>query len=169
MIEKCTANDLDTLISICRQTFSETFGRQNSQQDMDEFLDKTYNKSTLGSQLSDPKKAFYFAKDDQKVLGYLQLNLPEAQTEPDFPDSLEIQRIYIINEAKGRRLGSDFMDLAFQRAKELGLSYIWLGVWEYNFPVQKFYLDKGFHFFSSHEFILGQDRQKDLLMKKSVY
>ena len=50
----------------------------------------------------------------------------------------------------------------------LEIQRIWLGVWEKNFPAQKFYTDKGFRKFSEHAFVLGDDVQTDFLMKKEL-
>jgi ribosomal protein S18 acetylase RimI-like enzyme len=53
-------------------------------------------------------------------------------------------------------------------AAEKRLDYIWLGVWEHNYNARGFYEHNGFKVFGSHEFLLGDDRQTDLLMKKSL-
>ena len=57
------------------------------------------------------------------------------------------------------------MQKAIKIAKESNLDYIWLGVWEHNFPAIKFYEKHGFKKFSTHIFKLGNDEQTDYLMK----
>lgn len=71
-------------------------------------------------------------------------------------------------EVNGKLIGTVLMNLAEKKARELGVSFIWLGVWEKNFPAQKFYTDKGFRRFSEHAFVLGDDIQTDFLMKKEL-
>jgi ribosomal protein S18 acetylase RimI-like enzyme len=60
------------------------------------------------------------------------------------------------------------MESALKLAKEKGVDYVWLGVWEHNHKAIKFYQDKGFIRFGEHVFVLGEDRQTDFLMKKAL-
>jgi len=43
---------------------------------------------------------------------------------------------------------------------------VWLGVWEENPRAIKFYKKNGFVEFDKHTFVLGEDEQTDILMKK---
>jgi len=45
---------------------------------------------------------------------------------------------------------------------------IWLGVWEHNHNAVHFYKQWGFEIFGAHPFILGDDKQTDVLMKKQL-
>ena len=124
-------------------------------------MDEAYSGQKLKSELEDKESETFFAVENQKALGVLKINTGNAETESGFENSLEIQRIYVLKEAKGLGIGTAFMSLAEKKAKELG-------VWEKNFPAQKFYTDKGFRKFSGHSFVLGDDVQTDFLMKKEL-
>jgi ribosomal protein S18 acetylase RimI-like enzyme len=78
---------------------------------------------------------------------------------------LEIQRIYVVQEYKGRHIGSKLLKKAMEVAKNNNHSYIWLGVWENNQNAIRFYEKHGFEKYDSHIFKLGQDEQIDHLMK----
>ena len=45
---------------------------------------------------------------------------------------------------------------------------IWLGVWEHNQKAIEFYKKWGFEVFGKYIFVLGNDPQNDLLMKKEI-
>lgn len=167
-IKKCSLDDILDLQKIYRQTFFETFSEQNSEENMRIFLDKAYNEEKLKSEIEDKESETFLAVENQKTLGVLKINTGNAETESGLENSLEIQRIYILKESKGLGIGTVFMNLAEKKARELGVSFIWLGVWEKNFPAQKFYTDKGFRKFSEHAFVLGDDIQTDFLMKKEL-
>lgn len=167
-IKKCSLDDILDLQKIYRQTFFETFSEQNSEENMRIFLDKAYSEEKLKSEIEDKESETFLAVENQKTLGVLKINTGNAETESGLENSLEIQRIYILKESKGLGIGTVFMNLAEKKARELGVSFIWLGVWEKNFPAQKFYTDKGFRRFSEHAFILGDDIQTDFLMKKEL-
>lgn len=168
MIKKCTLDELDDLQKICCETFVETFENENSKEDMEKFLEESYNKNVLINELNNNESETYLVYKDGKVAGYLKINKGEAQTESGYENSLEIQRIYILKEFKGKHIGSDLMELAEKRAREWNLKYIWLGVWEHNYSALEFYKSKGYEKFSEHVFVLGEDRQTDYLMKKYV-
>lgn len=167
-IKKCSLDDILDLQKIYRQTFFETFSEQNSEENMRIFLDKAYNEEKLKSEIEDKESETFLAVENQKILGVLKINTGNAETESGLENSLEIQRIYILKESKGLGIGTVLMNLAEKKARELGVSFIWLGVWEKNFPAQKFYTDKGFRRFSEHAFVLGDDIQTDFLMKKEL-
>ena len=167
-IKKCSLDDILDLQKIYRQTFFETFSEQNSEENMRIFLDKAYSEEKLKSEIENKESETFLAVENQKILGVLKINTGNAETESGLENSLEIQRIYILNESKGLGIGTVLMNLAEKKARELGVSFIWLGVWEKNFPAQKFYMDKGFRRFSEHAFVLGDDIQTDFLMKKEL-
>lgn len=167
-IKKCSLDDILDLQKIYRQTFFETFSEQNSEENMRIFLDKAYSEEKLKSEIEDKESETFLAVENQKILGVLKINTGNAETESGLENSLEIQRIYILKESKGLGIGTVFMNLAEKKARELGVSFIWLGVWEKNFPAQKFYTDKDFRRFSEHAFVLGDDIQTDFLMKKEL-
>ena len=132
------------------------------------FLDKAYSEEKLKSEIENKESETFLAVENQKILGVLKINTGNAETESGLKNSLEIQRIYILKDSKGLGIGTVLMNLAEKKARELGVSFIWLGVWEKNFPAQKFYTDKGFRKFSEHSFVLGDDVQTDFLMKKEL-
>ena len=167
-IKKCSLDDILDLQKIYRQTFFETFSEQNSEENMRIFLDKAYSEEKLKSEIENKESETFLAVENQKILGVLKINTGNAETESGLENSLEIQRIYILKESKGLGIGTVLMNLAEKKARERGVSFIWLGVWEKNFPAQKFYTDKGFRRFSEHAFVLGDDIQTDFLMKKEL-
>ena len=167
-IKKCSLDDILDLQKIYRQTFFETFSEQNSEENMRIFLDKAYSEEKLKSEIENKESETFLAVENQKILGVLKINTGNAETESGLENSLEIQRIYILKESKGLGIGTVLMNLAEKKARELEVSFIWLGVWEKNFPAQKFYTDKGFRRFSEHAFVLGDDIQTDFLMKKEL-
>ncbi len=167
-IKKCGLPQLKILQNLCRTTFKETFTSGNTKEDMEKHLDTAYSDDKLKRQLESPDSVTYIAYCDGVPSGYVQLNKGEMQAEKGYNGSLEIQRIYVLQAAKGKGVGTRFMKIAEQTAKEWGLDYIWLGVWEHNEAAIGFYKSKGFEELSEHIFIVGDDRQRDIIMKKSI-
>lgn len=79
--------------------------------------------------------------------------------------ALEIERIYVLSEYHGKRIGQLLYEKAMQIAKQSNADYIWLGVWEENPRAISFYKKNGFVEFDKHIFKLGDDEQTDIMMK----
>lgn len=168
MIRECSVEDVKLLQKICSETFKETFEEENTEENLNQFLEEAYNLEKLTKELKDINSKTYLVFEDDEVVGYLKLNRGDAQTEDGYENSLEVQRIYILKKCKGKGIGSELMKLSEEEAKKYGLSYIWLGVWEHNTAAIEFYKKNGFKKFSEHVFVLGDDRQTDYLMKKTL-
>lgn len=164
-IRKATLNDVDQLLKISRQTFSETFSADNSADDMKKYLDENFSIDKLANELNNKNSEFYFTTLDNIVIGYLKLNFGEAQTELKDSKTLEIERIYVLKEYHGKSVGQILYEQAIQVAKQKEAEYIWLGVWEENLKAINFYKKNGFTEFDRHIFKLGNDEQTDIMMK----
>ncbi|MDF7814004.1 N-acetyltransferase [Hymenobacter sp. YC55] len=158
-------SDLDRLQQIGRQTFFETFAASNSEQNMQTYLAEGFSKEKLTAALLEPHSAFYFAEMAGRVIGYLKVNTGPAQTEQQVAHTLEIERIYVLQEFHGHRVGQVLYEHALALAQQAQAEYLWLGVWEENVRAIRFYEKNGFVAFGQHVFTLGDDEQTDILMK----
>lgn len=165
---KLTPEDLEELQRVARETFIETFGEQNTTEDLEAYTEKAFSLDQLTNELVNSNSLFYFLKADGETAGYLKLNDDEAQTENVVDNSLEIERLYVKKNFQGQGLGSKMIDQALEAAFELDKRYIWLGVWEKNEKALKFYDKLGFKEHGRHTFQLGGDPQTDLLLVKEM-
>ncbi len=164
-IEQINNSHIAALQQIGRQTFSETFAESNSAENMAKYLEEAYAYEKLIEELNNPYSFFYFAMLDEKVIGYLKLNMGGSQTELKDNDALEIERIYVLKEFHGKKVGQLLFDKAIEIAKAQQLAYVWLGVWEENKRALQFYTKNGFVEFDQHVFVLGNEAQTDIMMK----
>lgn len=167
-IQRATLSDISRLQDIGRQTFYETFSASNSQENMVKYLEEGFSREKLAIEISDRHSEFYFAVLDEKVIGYLKLNFGNSQTELQHSDSLEIERIYVLQQYHGKKVGQALYEKAMQAADEKNANYVWLGVWEENPRAIQFYQKNGFVEFDKHIFRLGDDEQTDIMMKKKL-
>ena len=164
-IKKIGPAEFERLQNISKQTFTETFAGDNSSEDMTEYLSRAFSTDKLRIEADNPGSEFYFGLIDNIVVGYLKINTGEAQTEQLDTNALEVERIYVLKEFQGKRTGQILLDKAIQIARQKKVTCIWLGVWEKNEKAIKFYRKNGFIEFDKHIFVLGSDRQTDILMK----
>ena len=164
-IEQINHSHIAALQQIGRQTFSETFAESNTAENMAKYLEEAYSFEKLSAELNNPNSLFYFAILDEKVIGYLKLNMCGSQTELKDNDALEIERIYVLKDYHGKKVGQLLFDKAIAIAKQQHLAYVWLGVWEENKRALQFYTKNGFVEFDQHVFVLGDEAQTDIMMK----
>ncbi|MBD1422583.1 GNAT family N-acetyltransferase [Sphingobacterium chuzhouense] len=164
-IKKVTLNYIDQLQKIGRQTFHETFSTGNTEDNMTKYLYEGFSIEKLTSELSDNNAEFYFATYDNKVIGYLKINFGQSQTELKDDKAVEIERIYVLKEYHGKKVGQILYDKAINIARQKNADYVWLGVWNENPRAINFYKKNGFVEFDKHIFKLGNDEQIDIMMK----
>ena len=156
-IKTVTLPEADQLQKIARQTFSEAFSIGNTGANMEKYLDEGFSLEKLSSELEDNNSAFYFATLEEKIIGYLKLNFGPSQTDLKDDRALEIERIYVLKEFHGKKVGQLLYDKAIQIARQANADYVWLGVWEQNPRAIRFYKKNGFVEFDKHIFKLGDD------------
>ena len=167
-IKKCTADNLEELILLSKETFYQTFAAQNTAEDMETYLETAFSKDKLYRELCAPNTSFFFLYADESLAGYLKLNEYPSQTDVNDENSLEIERIYVLKDFQGLGLGRYLMEYSINTAADNGKNYVWLGVWEKNEKALKFYKKNGFYRIGEHSFVIGNDVQTDYIMRKDL-
>ena len=164
-IKKIGLEQLVPLQEIGRKTFYDTFFESDSEESMKAYLDTSFSTEKLTAELENPNSEFYFATQNEVVIGYLKVNFGSAQTELQDANAVEIERIYVLQDYHGKQVGQLLFEKAMAIAKNNHCNYIWLGVWEENHRALQFYTKNGFVAFDKHIFVLGEEEQTDIMMK----
>lgn len=167
-IRKATISNLDAIQNISIQTFIETFAAVNTPENIENYIEESFNPEQLTSELSNSNSVFYLAVLGNETIGYLKINFGNAQTENGNKNALEVHRIYVLKAFHGKNVGQLLIDEAIKIAEQTGVDSIWLGVWEENHRALRFYAKNGFLAFDKHIFTLGNDEQTDLLMQLHI-
>ena len=161
-------NEIHELLKISKETFIEAFSNQNSEENMQKYLEENLSIQQLTNELLNSESSFYFARINEKIIGYLKINFGKAQTDFKEDDSIEIERVYVSEEFQGKNVGQNLLNKAIEICSEKSAQSLWLGVWEKNYKAIRFYQKNGFVEFGNHPFILGDDIQTDILMKRHL-
>lgn len=167
-IKKINSDDIKILQKISIETFTDTFGEQNSSENLKNYLEKAFNSKKLLSEIANPFSDFYLIYFAKEPAGYLKLNDGEAQSEKMDEEALEIERIYIRKKFQRNGLGKFLLNKAIDIAKNQDKKIIWLGVWENNKNAIEFYKKSGFIQSGQHSFYMGSEKQVDFIMKKKL-
>ncbi len=165
-LTKASPEDLTTIQTLGKKTFYETFAPYNTEESIQEYLEKSFTPEKMEKELNNPDSQFFIAWENDLPVGYLKVNTGSAQTELQGDEALEIERIYVKAEYHGKKVGQLLYEKALNVAKELYKSWIWLGVWEENKKAIRFYEKNGFIAFDQHIFRMGEEEQTDIMMKK---
>lgn len=167
-IKKCTPEDSRKLQEISYETFNETFKDQNSPENMKAYLDRAFNLQQLNEELINTSSQFFFIYIHNEISGYLKVNTHDAQSEDMGDESLEIERIYIRKLFQKHGLGKLLLNKAIEIAIKHNKKKIWLGVWEKNENAIAFYKKMGFVQSGTHTFHMGDEKQIDSIMTKTL-
>lgn len=159
----------EKLLAFSKENFEHTYAHLNTPENMKLYLESEFTEEAFAQELANPDCAFYTAMDGDQLVGYYKLNFNEAQSEPDYPNSAELARIYVHPDYKGQHIGKQMIRHALQEAKNRQTDYLWLGVWEKNMAARSFYAQLGFEPIGDHVFYLGNDAQRDLILKRGLY
>ncbi len=168
VIRKAQKNEAALIADMSRQTFYDTFVGDNTKEDIDKFMNEQFRRDDLIKEVETDDGIFFLAFEEDEPLGYVRLRDGEYFNEFGGKTSIEIVRIYAVTSAIGKGVGRALMNRCIDTAKELNRQIIWLGVWEHNKRAIDFYTKWGFEKFGQHVFVLGNDVQTDLLMKKEL-
>jgi GNAT superfamily N-acetyltransferase len=160
--------DLASLLDLAQTSFVQAFTEGNKPENVQAYLSQAFTQVQLEKEWRNPASTFLLASLEGKLVGYTKVNLAAAQTDVQDPESLEVARLYTLEEVWGKGVGQFLLDAALDFAKEKGKTFVWLGVWEHNARAIRFYEKNGFKSFGSHPFPFGDETQNDWLMRVQV-
>lgn len=167
-IRHAAEKDALLIADISRQSFYETFAPQNAKTDMDIFMNVQFTRGRLMLEVGQPENIFLLAYNENEVAGYAKLRDKRLPKQIGSSNALEIARLYAMPHMIGKGVGKLLMEKSLEIALERKKDTVWLGVWKQNKKAINFYKAWGFAIFDECDFILGNDLQKDWLMKKSL-
>jgi ribosomal protein S18 acetylase RimI-like enzyme len=173
LIRRATLQDLEVLVRLGKQTFSEAFAADNDPADMAQYLDTAFSPSTLRQQLASPDSVFLLlqtsaAAGQAESIGYARLIERSPIPNDETDNAIELSRLYVLQRELGKGYGSGLMQACLEYAAKHGFDTIWLGVWEQNVRAQQFYQRWGFRKIGTQAFVLGKDIQNDDVLRRSV-
>ncbi|NHF59153.1 GNAT family N-acetyltransferase [Flavobacteriaceae bacterium TP-CH-4] len=167
-LQKCTLDSLGELVEISKKTFADAFEAANDPEDFRNYLDFAFDTVKLESELTNPNSDFYFVYQNGTLVGYFKLNQNDAQTDVGLPESMELERIYVLEPFQGQGIGEWILEAVKKIALTMGKEFIWLGVWQKNRAAITFYERHGFIKFGTHPYYIGKDKQTDWLMRVAL-
>ena len=160
--------DAHLVADLSRQTFYEAFASQNTTENMDKFMNEQFTRQKLIDEVKEPWLIFFLAFIENQPVGYVKMRDAAVPLDLVNRSCIEIARIYSVQHSIGKGVGKKLMQACHDFAKQKQKEVLWLAVWEENHRAIDFYSKWGFEKFGVQDFILGDDVQRDWLMKKLI-
>lgn len=163
-----TTDDVKMLSELGAKTFYDTYAPDNTPENINAYMKRSFSTEDQFNELSNPNIIFLIAELGNRHVGYAKLKLDSKNESITGTNTMEIERIYSLQEYIGKGIGKALMQAAIDEAKQKDCNSIWLGVWEKNPRAINFYKKWGFKEVGTHTFMLGDDPQRDFIMELNL-
>jgi ribosomal protein S18 acetylase RimI-like enzyme len=162
-IRHATVADAAALAEIAERTFRDTFAEHNTPEDLEAYIASAYGEEKQRRELESGHIVLLGESDDGELIAYTQMRRVESPH-----GEVEIARFYVDRNHHGRGIAQQLMQAAYDTARALGATNIWLGVWEHNLRAIAFYAKCGYRDVGSQPFLVGSDLQTDRVMARVI-
>jgi ribosomal protein S18 acetylase RimI-like enzyme len=144
-IKQADNGDAAMLSLLGRITFAETFGHlfERHPDDLRAYLDATFGVAKITASLCKRENTYWLALREGLPIGYAKLKAPSAAPGKDAAKAAQLQKIYLLREFLGQKLGGGMLEAVIQSATP-GSELIWLDVLQENGRAIRFYERHGF-------------------------
>nr|WP_299388807.1 GNAT family N-acetyltransferase [Allomuricauda sp.] len=136
VIREIQAKDNTTVAAVVRQVLLDMGVPKVGTAYADKALDDMY--ATYDA----PKAAYFVAEEHGRIIGCAGI----AQLENYDGNVCELQKMYLLEEARGKGLGSKMIEVCLAKAKEFGYEGCYLETMPYMKAAQKLYQRNGFEY-----------------------
>ena len=167
-IRQATTADAALYSAIAQASFVDTFGKDNTPDDMAQYCADAFSEAIQRRELADERNVVLVAERDGGVVGYAMLRIDNAPDSVPDRDAIEIARLYSVARVIGTGVGAALMQRSLEIGAARGHRSVWLGVWEHNPRAIAFYERWGFVDVGAKSFVLGADHQTDRVMMRTL-
>lgn len=152
-----TEKDAPTIVNIGNISVKEAHLGSCPEEILDEYLSKHYNTGTIKRELADATNIYSIITYKGQPAGFSKIvfNAPHAAVNGG--NTTKLDRIYLLKEFQGAKLGYQLLQYNIQLAKNNQQSAIWLFTWVGNKKAIAFYTRAGFTTIGSHHFHVAQE------------
>jgi ribosomal protein S18 acetylase RimI-like enzyme len=167
-IHQGLASDAPALADFAARVFREAFGADSRPDDLHAHLAATFGTPQQTAELTDPAVVTLLAENRQTLVAYAQVRRHPPPPCVTQARPVELHRFYVDRPAHGKGVARLLMAEVGQAARRLQGRHLWLSTWERNARAIAFYKKIGFKEVGRADFVVGSDRQQDLVMVAEV-
>ncbi|MFT3947503.1 MAG: GNAT family N-acetyltransferase [Agriterribacter sp.] len=169
-IRKATPEDCNTIVDLGRRTFVETYSEVTHDEVLQAYMEKKFTPEVIEKEMNKPDACFYIGFVDHTPAAFTKLRSGRKAKGLEEVNGIEIERIYVLKEYQGLKVGKLMMDSCKEIAVQDKYDMIWLQVWQHNNKAIQFYQKAGFVIYETTTFNYTKDKtQEDFLMRLNLY
>lgn len=169
-IRKAATDDCNIIADLGRKTFVETYSEATHNEALQAYLEKKFTPDVINAELRNPDACFYIGFVEDAPVAFTKLRNDRKAKNLELLNGMEIERIYVLKEFQGLKVGRSMMDRCKEIAVEDKYDIIWLQVWQHNTKAIQFYQKAGFVIYETTTFNYTKDiTQEDFLMRLNLY
>ncbi|KAK3847692.1 MAG: acetyltransferase [Linnemannia gamsii] len=167
-LRQATPDDASVLAELGALTFTHTFGQMYTSKDLQDYITTTYTVEQHLIPLTDSRESFWLLEDENGQamafgwVGACKLPVPNLES-----NAGEIKRLYVHPDHQGKKLGSRILKRMLDWLGDEGFGPLYIGVWSENYGAQRLYARYGFEKVSEYEFVVGNHRDHEFILKRS--
>jgi GNAT superfamily N-acetyltransferase len=167
-IQLAESSDAFSLSQLAEKTFRDAFAQLNDKENFERYVALSFTEKQIRSEILDNASTFLIAKLNDNWVGYAKLRerVPPGCVK-QIP-SIELARLYSMQEYLGCGVGPALMEACISLAREKDFKSMWLSSWKKNSRGNAFYTKMQFEIIGSATFALGSDIQDDYIFSKSI-
>ena len=155
-IVKVSEDDFQMLSEIGKLSFVESHSHSAAPDVIDNYSKQKFSEDAIRFELKDPANIFHFIFYNNKPAGYSKIIFNSQLPEIKEKNVTKLERLYLLKEFYGLRLGQKLLQFNLDISKENEQSAMWLYTWKENHRAIKFYLNNGFKIIGSYDFKLSE-------------
>lgn len=167
-IVRADLKDAAVIAALGATTFYEAYYLQDEPRDLGEYINANFNLAQILSELGNQNAFFFLVYLNQKAVGYAKLRSDSQVDCVAKENSIELQRIYLLQSVWGTGAGADLLQHCLDFAKAKNYQNLWLTVWTENRRAQKFYEKYGFRQAGKIKFPYGETVGINLVLVKEL-
>lgn len=147
-IQAATLDDIDLIRQVSIETYYQHFPYL-WEDGGDWYTAWKFSTKKLTKELATANEPFFLARKDNEVLGYLKLKLNAPFPDQPQRSALLLDRIYLLEKARGQGIGKQLMNYTITQAHQLKKELVWLVCMDSSPQPIKVYKRHGFTISSS--------------------
>lgn len=150
------------------KTFFDAYIGQSLADELHEYNREHFTPALMSRLLADHSNTVVIAADAGTPIGYAQLTFGAVADGVDGRAPVEIVRFYLVDSAKGQRLGDSLMAECLRIARDRNADVAWLSVWDENPVAIRFYERQGFAIVGHKTFEFAGRPDPSLIMARQI-
>ncbi|WP_420572681.1 GNAT family N-acetyltransferase [Kordia sp.] len=157
-IQKATVQDVNAIAQIGSTTFLETYLENTPKEAVESFVATTFTVDMLTADFHHENNHYFMIFLDDTLVGYSKIVLNVANETIEGTQLTKLDRLYVLKEFHGQKLGAQLFHYTIQFSKEQQQHGIWLYVLIENERALNFYKRNDFKITGEYNFKVSETR-----------